>query len=93
LIYDYIANNLVNEPAAHRFQSTVKRKLSTVSTFPKCGTFLSSFDKNILAGLSTVRKITANNYVILYEYYEENDVVVIGHIFHQMQDYGKLFQK
>jgi len=38
------------------------------------------------------QKRLAKNYVIIYKYFEENDDIIISHIFHQTQDYGKIFQ-
>ena len=90
-IYNYIADNLVNEPAAYRIKSVIERKFSTISTFPNGGTSILSFD-DIAVEFSNVRKVTADKYVILYEYHEENDDAVIQHIFHQKQDYGKIFK-
>ena len=91
-IYSYIADNLYNEPAAYHFKAIVKSKFSTISTFPKVGTFILLVADDILKEFSDIRKITVNRYIILYEYHEEIDVVGITHIFHQMQDYGKIFK-
>ena len=92
-IYHYISENLVNEPAAYHFKRTIENKFSTISTFPNGGTFILVLTDDISEEFSNLRRMSANNYIIIYEYYEEPDLVVIGHIFHQTQNYGKIFQK
>jgi len=92
-IYSYITNNLLNEPASHSLRDVIKSKLSSISTFPNSGTFLSKVVDDISEIFSSVQKRTAKNYVLLYKYFEKVDVVLITHIFHQTQDYIKIFQK
>ena len=92
-IYAYITNHLLNEPASWRLRSTVEQKLSHISTFPKTGTLISTYINDILNEFSSLRKINANNYTILYSYEEEIDIVYVTHIFHQTQNYAKVFQK
>ena len=93
LIYSYITNHLVNEPAAYKLKQTIELKFSTISTFPNSGTSLSLIAADISEACSNLQRIIAKKYVIIYEYYEEVDVVLITHVFHQTQDYGKIFQK
>ena len=93
LIYGYITNHLVNEPAAYKLKQTIGLKFSTISTFPNSGTLLSFVTHDISEACSNLQRIMANQYMIIYEYYEEVDVALITHIFHQTQDYGKIFRK
>jgi len=91
-IYDYIANHLLNEPASWRIKNTIEQKLSNISTFPKSGILISTYISDVSNEFSSLRKINANNYTILYAYEEEIDIAFITHIFHQTQNYGKIFQ-
>ena len=93
MIYNYIVNHLFNEPAAYRLKSTIEQKFSTIETFPNCGTKITSFINDISNEFLNIRKINANNYLIIYHYEKEIDIVHITHIFHQKQDYGRIFQK
>ena len=60
---------------------------------PKGGTSILAFANNILEEFLDIRKLSAKRYIILYEYHENVDLAYITHIFHQTQDYGKIFQK
>jgi len=92
-IYHYIADNLFNELASFRMKALVDQKLSTISLFPNSGTSVSSYISDIADEFSDIRKINAKNYILLYSYDEnEIDIATITHIFHQTQDYGKIFQ-
>ena len=91
-IQNYIRENLTNEPAAYRFKQTIEQKFQNISNFPKSGTYVSLIADDISPEFSNVRKLTANRYVIIYEYYENLNIATVTHIFHQMQDYGKIFQ-
>jgi len=92
-IYNYITNHLLNEPASWRLRSIVEQKLSHISIFPKTGTLISTYINDILNEFSSLRKVNATNYTILYIYEEEVDLVYITHTFHQTQNYAKVFQK
>ena len=70
----------------------MKNKLSFISTLPDGGTFISLITDDISSEFSNLRRITAGNYVIIYEYRKEIDIITVGHIFHQAQDYGKIFR-
>ena len=92
-IYNYIANNLLNEPASYNMKHTIENKLSTISTFPNAGTFIILVSDDISEEFSNVQRRIAKNYIILYRYYEDTDIAFITHIFHQTQDYSKVFRK
>ena len=91
-IYSYIINNLVNEPAAYRLKSTIERKWSHISTFPNSGTPISSFANDISVQFTDIQRTMADRYLLLYIYDETTDTATISHIFHQTQDYAKIFQ-
>jgi len=59
---------------------------------PNAYSFILSLIDDIAEEFREVRKITANNYVIIYRYYDDDNLAFITHIFHQTQDYGKIFQ-
>ena len=92
-IYTYIANNLANEPASYATRAIIENKISNISIFPNSGTFITSVIDGISEIFSSVQRRIAKRYVITYKYFEEIDTVLITHIFLQMQDYGKIFQK
>ena len=92
-IYSYIANELINEPAAYNFRDVLKRKVSNISILPNGGTSISAFCDNFAPRFSNLQRTLVNNYLIIYEYYDIDNSAVITHIFHQTQDYGKVFQK
>ena len=91
--YDYIADNFANKLAAENLKHTIKTKLTSISTMPKSGTSILAFSSTILEEFQDIRKLTAKKYIILYEYYEDVDLAYISHLFHQTQNYGKIFQK
>ena len=84
---------LANEPAAYRLRGTIESKFETISTMPEVGAFLSTLIDDVAEEFFDVHRITANKYVIIYDYRKEIDVIFVSHIFHQTQDYGKIFQK
>lgn len=91
-IYRYIIHNLVNEPAAFRLQEVLKGKLNTIANQPKIGTTITTNIADVVKEFADVRKLTINNYIILYDYNEETSNALVTHVFHQTQDYGRLFQ-
>ena len=93
MIYAYIVDVLVNEEASYRLKHIIESKLISISTLPNGYSLILSLVDDIAPEFLEVRKITANSYVIIYRYYESADLAIITHIFHQTQDYGKIFQK
>jgi len=91
-IYTYISENLSNEPAAYKLQHMIKRKISSLATFPNSGTTITTLIDNVAPRFSSVRRLNANDYVILYAYFEKIDIVLVTHIFHQTQNYGRFFK-
>ena len=59
---------------------------------PNSYPFISSLIDDIRDNFSEVRKATVKNYVIIYRYYENSNLAFVSHVFHQMQDYGKVFR-
>ena len=92
-IYSYITDKLFNDMAAYRLKDTIKRKLSHLEDFPETGTRINSYMDDISKEFLECRKITIGNYLIIYNYFKEEQFTFVTHIFHQMQDYGRLFQK
>jgi len=92
LIYAYITNILVNEMATYRLKETIKTKLSSISAFPNGGTVISLLTDHFDEKFANIQRILVSNYLILYEYHEFEDFINILYIFHQTQDYAKLFQ-
>ena len=82
----------MNELASYNTKSIIEEKFSNISIFPKSGTFIFSVLDNISEEFSNVQRRIAKSYVILYRHYEDSDIAYISHIFHQMQDYTKIFQ-
>ena len=91
-IYSYIIHNLVNEEAAYRLESTINKKVEKISFFPENYSLVSALLNDVSAEFKEVRKATVGNYVLIYRYYETLEIALITHIFHQTQDYGRLFQ-
>jgi len=85
-------NHLINDEAVYRLEQTIKDKFSSISVMPESYARLSSTIDEVLKEFSEFRKATVNNYILVYRYYEDADLAVITHIFHQTQDYGKIFQ-
>ena len=82
----------MNEPASYHLKYTIDSKFSNISIFPNSGTFIALILDDISEEFSNIQRRLVKNYIILYKYYTEDDNVVITHVFHQMQDYGKIFQ-
>ena len=92
-IYDYIANNLINEPASYHLKYTIENKFESISIFPNSGTSIVLIANDISKEFLDIRRRLAKNYAIFYRYYEDDENALITHVFHQMQDYDKIFQK
>jgi len=92
-IYEYITLQLANEPAAYRLRGVIKDKFETISVMPESGAFLSTLIDDVATEFFDIQRMTANRYVIIYDYRKEIDLIFVSHIFHQTQDYGKIFQK
>ena len=90
--YRYIVCHFANEPAAYKFKHIIKNKLAFISTMPKIGTSILVLSNSILDEFLGIRRLTAKRYMILYEYHEDVDLAYVSHIFHQTQDYGKIFE-
>jgi len=73
-------------------QDNIKEKLSMISTFPNSGTSITSYLNDVANEFSEIRKLNVGNYTLLYFYTEISDIASVAHIFHQTQDYGKIFQ-
>ena len=91
-IYQYIADNLVNEPASYKLKMVIESKLSTISILPNGGTYLSQVADDISVIFSNFKRCIAKNYILIYKYFEDQNIAYITHIFHQTQDYSKIFQ-
>ena len=68
-------------------------KVEVISDYPETGTKLASLVNDISPKFAETRRLTVNNYVIIYHFYKENYFALVTHIFHQMQNYGKIFKK
>ena len=91
-IYNYISNNLFNDTAAHRLEATIEQKLKRLEDFPETGTNISASLDDIAKEFSEFRKIIVGNYLVIYNYFKDEQFIFVTHIFHQMQNYGILFQ-
>lgn len=85
-------NHLINSEATFRLEQTIKNKFSSISVMPKSYALLSSTMGEVLPEFFEFRKVSVNNYILVYRYYEKDDIALITHIFHQTQDYAKIFQ-
>ena len=91
-IYRYIAERLFNESAAHRLEYTIERKLKRLELFPETGSRINSHLDDVSKEFEECRKLIVGNYLIIYNYFKEDKFTFVTHIFHQMQNYGQLFQ-
>lgn len=78
--------------ATYRLRYIIDSKLENISAIPTAYSLILSFIGDIAEEFLEVRKVTAKNYVIIYRYYEDDNLAYITHIFHQTQDYGKFFK-
>jgi len=88
----YISNNLYNESASQNLKGIIESKLSNISIFPTIGTSVTDIASDISIEFKSFRKSLAKNYILLYVYKQTLNTAFVTHIFHQTQDYGKLFQ-
>ena len=91
-IYHYISYTLFNDLAAYHLDGVINDKFDLMEDYPEIGSRINSSLDDIANEFHDVRKITANNYLMLYTYFTEFSVVIVSHIFHQTQDYGRIFQ-
>lgn len=83
-ILNYIANILQDKKAVKNFYYEFNRIISLLRNNPNLFS-ISQFEELSINGY---HKANVNNYLILYKI--EKQTIYIAHIFHQMQDYGKL---
>ena len=81
----------MNDTAAHRIQGVVTKRLGNISVFPNSGTPITVLNKNIPVEVAGIRRVIAANYIILYEHFESEKLAMVTHIFHQTQNYGRIF--
>ena len=91
-IYNYITNTLFNNLAAYRLDQDINDKFDKLEDQPEIGSRLTTSLDDISTEFHDFRKITVNNYLMLYEHSKESEITIITHIFHQTQNYGSLFQ-
>ena len=75
--------NLFNEPASYALRQILEQKFSYISTFPKAGSSVASLIGDVAKEFLHVRKTNAKNYTLAYHHDDENNTVLITHIFHQ----------
>ena len=92
-IEDYLVGELVNMSVAYKFKQKIEYKIEIITDYPETGTKISSLVDDISTGFELTRRLTVNNYLIIYNYYKEDNFALITHVFHQMQNYGKIFQE
>jgi len=88
-----ILYNLFNDIASYNFRQLLDNKFDIISTIPGGGTFLINILDDISSTFSKFQRQIAKKYVIIYKYFKDDNIVLITHIFHETQDYGKIFQK
>ena len=91
-MYDYILKNLLNDTAAYHFRHILETKAANISMVPDGGTNLIDILDDISPSFATFQRRIAKRYVVVYKYYKGDNIALVTHIFHQTQDYGKLFQ-
>ena len=89
---NYILNNLLNDVASYNFRQMIDNKFDSISSLPDSGTFLINILDDISPVFAMVQRRVAKKYIIVYRYYEEDNIAFITHVFHESQDYGRLFQ-
>jgi len=89
---NYILNNLLNDVASYNFRQMMDSKFDSISAIPDGGTFLINVLDDISPVFSTVQRRIAKKYIVIYKYYEDDNFALVTHVFHETQDYGKLFQ-
>ena len=89
---NYILNNLLNDVASYNFRQMIDNKFDSISSIPDGGTFLINILDDISPVFSNVQRRIAKKYIIIYKHFEEDNIAFISHVFHETQDYGRLFQ-
>ena len=89
---NYILNNLLNDVASYNFRQLLDSKFDSISIIPDGGTFLINILEDISATFSKFQRRRAKKYIIIYKYFEKDNIALVTHVFHETQDYGKLFQ-
>ncbi len=83
-IVSYLRNTLCSRQAADNFLEELDHQIDLISHVPEMYA-VSSLDVVRDFGYRIAR---INNYVLLYEFSGEK--VVVEHVFHSLQDYGRL---
>lgn len=82
-ICKYIETDLKAEQASNRLREKIRESIRTVKNSPKMYT---TIDKTDRAGRE-YRRIVVGNYVILYTIIEEDNVILISHIYYGGRNY------
>ncbi|WP_166079049.1 type II toxin-antitoxin system RelE/ParE family toxin [Xiamenia xianingshaonis] len=83
-IVDYLVNVLKSPQAAAHFLDELDYQLGLIADNPQLFA-LSRVPELAQRGYRTVQ---VNNYIMLYK--TEGDLVIVAHLFHQIQDYARL---
>lgn len=79
----YIAEKLKEEDVANEFRRKIKDSVKNLSTFPQMYAKTEKFDRV----KRNYRKISIDNYVLLYTIDEENKVVYLSHMYYEGRNY------
>lgn len=83
-ISDYLKNVLCSEQANNNFLDELERQKAIIATLPEIYAISQIPEIRLADG----RVAPVNNYVMVYTF--DGDKVIILHIFHSLQDYGRL---
>lgn len=85
-IYDYILEELHSPQAAKKLMRNLEEKIISLKDMPFMYPQIEKIDKDLQR---QYRKLTVENYIILYIVDEKNKIIYISNMYHSDQDYLK----
>lgn len=82
-ICEYIEKKLIAEQSSSRLRAQIREKIKNLPSSPR---MYAESDKKDREGRK-YRKIIIDNYVILYSIIEEDNVILISHMYYNRQNY------
>lgn len=86
-IYEYISEELNADDAAKNLMQEIENSIRRLESSPRLYPEIEKIDELH----RRYRRIAVKNYVILYTFDENNDVVFISHIYYGKRDYLNLY--
>lgn len=86
-IQDYIENQLKSPQAALKKVREITHAIRLLENFPDSGNYLRNIYPNLTSSLNEHRRIVVGNYIVVYLYLKEDDIIYIQSIYDSRTNY------